>query len=66
MPGKNFHLRAGPQETAAIADAAVAGLAQRLARQLLQEPAVPAAADDPAPALALLYLLDHLQHATER
>ncbi|MFF2165751.1 response regulator [Streptomyces sp. NPDC058175] len=66
MPGKNFHLRAGPQETAAIADAAVAGLAQRLARQLLQEPRLPAAVDDPAPALALLYLLDHLQHAAER
>ncbi|MEU6120819.1 response regulator [Streptomyces sp. NPDC047123] len=66
MPDKNFQLRADPQETAAIADTAIAGLAQRLARQLLQAPALPAATGDPTPALALLHLLDHFQHAAER
>ncbi|HET6855606.1 MAG TPA: response regulator [Streptomyces sp.] len=65
MPGKNFVLRTTPQETAAIAEAAVGDLAQRLARRLLDAPSHPAS-DGPARALALLHVLDHLQQATER
>ncbi|WP_208828118.1 response regulator [Streptomyces ficellus] len=65
MPGKNFELRTTPQETAALADAAVGDLAQRLSDQLLEASSHPAP-DDPAPALAMLHMLDHLQQATER
>ncbi|MEU1120980.1 MULTISPECIES: response regulator [unclassified Streptomyces] len=65
MSGKHFELRATPQETAAIADTAVGDVAQRLAWQLLDGPAQPAS-DDPAQALLLLHVLDHLQQATER
>ncbi|MER8097003.1 response regulator [Streptomyces goshikiensis] len=65
MPGKNFALRTTPEETAAVADAAVGQLARRLAIQLLEE-APPAPAGDPAPALTTLYLLDQLQQAAER
>ncbi|MEU3460387.1 response regulator [Streptomyces sp. NPDC006733] len=65
MPGKNFVLRTSPQETAALADAGVNALAQRLARQLLQDP-VSAAIGEPAQALALLHALDQLQQAAER
>ncbi|MFD6291100.1 response regulator [Streptomyces sp. NPDC060205] len=65
MPGKDFALRITPQETATIADATVGDLAQRLARRLVEAPSPPAA-DDPAQALALLHLLDHLKQAAER
>ncbi|CAM5288757.1 Regulator of RpoS [Streptomyces avidinii] len=65
MPGKNFVLRTNQQETAAVAESAVGDLARRLALQLLHTPDL-AAPDDPAPALALLHMLDHLQHATGR
>ncbi|MFD3680145.1 response regulator [Streptomyces sp. NPDC058613] len=65
MPGKNFVLRTTPQETAAVADAAVGDLARRLALRLLESPVHPSP-DDPAGALALLHLLDHLQQAAER
>ncbi|MET9604071.1 response regulator [Streptomyces sp. NPDC006512] len=65
MPGKNFVLRTTPPETAAVADAAVGSLARRLARQLLETPAHPKP-DDPAQALTLLHLLDHIQQATAR
>ncbi|MEU1458183.1 response regulator [Streptomyces avermitilis] len=65
MPGKNFVLRTTPQETAAIADVAVGNLAQRLAHRLLEAPSHPAT-EDPAQALALIHVLDHLQQATER
>ncbi|MEU9189078.1 response regulator [Streptomyces sp. NPDC048484] len=65
MPGKDFASRITPQETATIADAAVGHLAQRLARRLLEAPSPPAS-DDPAHALTLLHVLDHLKQATER
>ncbi|MFD5084616.1 response regulator [Kitasatospora sp. NPDC058201] len=65
MSGKNFVLRTTPQETAAVADAAVAHLARRLALQLLEDPSPPAT-DGPARSLSLLHLLDHLQQATVR
>ncbi|MER7680716.1 response regulator [Streptomyces sp. NPDC096934] len=65
MPGKSFVLRTTPEETAAVADATVADLAQRLALKLLDAPAQQAP-DDPTRALALLHLLDHVQQATER
>ncbi|MFD9368441.1 response regulator [Streptomyces sp. NPDC060020] len=65
MPGKNFHLRTTPKETAAVADAAVADLARRLALQLQKDLSHPAA-DDRAQALARLHVLDHLQEAAER
>ncbi|MEV6019169.1 response regulator [Streptomyces sp. NPDC051997] len=65
MPGKNFVLRTTPEETSAVADAAVGKLARRLAVQLLEEE--PSATEgDPARALALLHLLDQLQQAAER
>ncbi|MFF3617010.1 response regulator [Streptomyces sp. NPDC002580] len=64
MPAESFVLRTTRQETAAVADATVADLAQRLALKLLDAPS--AAADGPARALALLHLLDHVQQATER
>ncbi|MFD9464935.1 response regulator [Streptomyces sp. NPDC060027] len=65
MPGKNFVLRTSPEETAAVADAAVGQLARRLALQLLEE--VPSTAEgDSARALALLYMLDQFQQAAER
>ncbi|UUS29477.1 MULTISPECIES: response regulator [Streptomyces] len=65
MPGKNFHMRTTPQETAGLAEAAVGALAQRLAHQLLEASSHPAP-DDPTRALAMLHVLDHLQQATER
>ncbi|WP_030722093.1 response regulator [Streptomyces sp. NRRL F-2580] len=65
MPGKNFHLRTTPKETAAVADAAVADLARRLTLQLQKDLSHPAA-DDRAQALARLHVLDHLQAAAER
>ncbi|MFI6339067.1 response regulator [Streptomyces sp. NPDC050535] len=65
MPGKDFASQIAPQKTAAIADAAVGDLAQRLAHTLRRAPSHPAP-DDPAPALALLHVLDHLKQATER
>ncbi|MFF4322905.1 response regulator [Streptomyces sp. NPDC001568] len=65
MPGNNFVLRTSPQETASTADAAVASIARRLALDLLESPTHPAP-DDPARALAVLHLLDHLRQATER
>ncbi|MGW5733260.1 MULTISPECIES: response regulator [Streptomyces] len=65
MPGKNFHLRAAPQETAERADAAVSALARRLARDLLVLDSPPGP-DNPAQALALLHVLDEVQQATER
>ncbi|MGV9271416.1 response regulator [Kitasatospora sp. NPDC003701] len=65
MPGKNFVLRTTAPETAAVAEAAVANLARRLTRQLLEDPS-PSTARDPAQALGLLHVLDQLQHATER
>ncbi|MEU8652570.1 response regulator [Streptomyces sp. NPDC048737] len=65
MPGKNFSPRITPEETAAVADAAVGRLARRLTLQLLEE--VPTAPEgDPAEALTLLYVLDQLRHAAER
>ncbi|MFF8833487.1 response regulator [Streptomyces sp. NPDC015131] len=66
MPGKNFALRSTPQETAAVADAAVGDLARRLTEHLLEAPPRQGSPDDPGPALALLHVLDHLQQATER
>ncbi|MFB6510389.1 response regulator [Streptomyces virginiae] len=65
MPGKNFVLRTTQQETAAVADAAVADLAQRLAHELLDASSHPTT-QSPARSLSLLHLLDHLQQATER
>ncbi|MEU8952090.1 response regulator [Streptomyces sp. NPDC048489] len=65
MPGKSFVLRTTPQETAAVADATVADLAQRLAHKLLVAPAQQGV-DDSERALALLHLLDHIQQATDR
>ncbi|MFF1414461.1 response regulator [Streptomyces sp. NPDC058289] len=65
MPGTNFHLRTTPKETAAVADAAVAALARRLALGLQKDLSDPAA-DDRAQALARLHVLDHLQRAVER
>ncbi|MFE6937428.1 response regulator [Streptomyces sp. NPDC057699] len=65
MPGKNFELRTTPDETAVIADAEVDSLAQRLARRL-SETSRRQAPDDPAPALALLHVLENLQQAAER
>ncbi|MFG2712806.1 hypothetical protein ACGFX2_19955 [Streptomyces goshikiensis] len=65
MPGKNFVLRTSPQETANVMDTAVADLAQRLSRQIL-EGRPPQRADGPAQALALLHLLDHIRQAAER
>ncbi|WP_327130350.1 response regulator [Streptomyces sp. NBC_01343] len=65
MPGTNFHLRTTPKETAAVADAAVAGLARRLALQLQNDLSHPAA-EERARALALLHVLDHLHEAAER
>ncbi|MFJ9518477.1 response regulator [Kitasatospora sp. NPDC101801] len=65
MPGKNFVLRSTPQETAAIADAAVGRLARRMVLQLLEESPTPGAGG-PAPALGMLHVLDHLQRAAER
>ncbi|MFJ2261742.1 response regulator [Streptomyces sp. NPDC087844] len=65
MPGKDFALRITPQETATIADATVGNLAQRLAHRLVEATSHPAS-DDPAQALALLHVLDHLKQATER
>ncbi|MFD3546754.1 response regulator [Streptomyces sp. NPDC058655] len=65
MPGKNFVLRTTPQETAAVADAAVGDLARRLALRLLDASADPTA-DDPERPLALLHLLDQLRQAAER
>ncbi|MFH8793731.1 response regulator [Streptomyces sp. NPDC017941] len=49
MPGTNFVLRASPQETAAIADAAVGHLAQRLARRLIETPAPAGPGGGPVP-----------------
>ncbi|MFJ8435996.1 response regulator [Kitasatospora sp. NPDC094019] len=65
MPGKNFVLRSTKEETAAIAEAAVARLAQRLVRQLLEDSPAPAASGT-ASALSLLHVLDHLERAAER
>lgn len=65
VPGKNFSPRTTPEETAAVADAAVGRLARHLTLQLLQE-APPVPADGPAQALTLLYMLDQLQRAAER
>ncbi|MCX2923105.1 response regulator [Streptomyces sp. NEAU-W12] len=65
MPGKDFAPRITPQETASLTDAAVGDLAQRLAHRLLETPSHPAP-DDPAQALALLRVLNHLKQATER
>ncbi|MCX5071863.1 response regulator [Streptomyces sp. NBC_00513] len=68
MPGQNFPPRTTSQETAAVADTAVAELARRLARRLLDAPTTPRAdeADDPTRALALLNVLDHVRQAAER
>jgi len=65
MPGMDFALRTTPQETAAIADARISELAQRLAHQLQEAPAPPASGD-PAYPLTLLHVLDQLQQAAER
>ncbi|MFJ4834332.1 response regulator [Streptomyces sp. NPDC088747] len=65
MPGKDFASQITPQETAALADAAVGSLAQRLAQRLRETPSHPRP-DDPAQALTLLHVLDHLKQATER
>ncbi|MEV4950012.1 response regulator [Streptomyces sp. NPDC053755] len=65
MPGKNFEMRTTPQETDSLTDAAVGNLAQHLARRLLNVSSR-TAPDDPAEALALLHVLDHLQRAAER
>ncbi|MGW1771313.1 response regulator [Streptomyces sp. NPDC002104] len=65
MAGKNFTLRITPEETAAVAEAAVGQLARHLAHQLLEEdPHAPEG--DPARALSLLHLLDEFQQAAER
>ncbi|RAJ44715.1 response regulator receiver domain-containing protein [Kitasatospora sp. SolWspMP-SS2h] len=61
MPGKNFVLRSTPQETAAIADAAVARLARRLVAELLQENG-----GELRQALSTLHVLNQLQQAAER
>ncbi|MGW6289025.1 response regulator [Streptomyces sp. NPDC055107] len=66
MPGKNFALRTTPQETAAIADARISDLAQRLAHQLREAPPASPVTGDPAYPLTLLHVLDQLQQATER
>ncbi|MER5843107.1 response regulator [Streptomyces prasinus] len=65
MPGKDFVSRITPQEAASLTDAAVGDLAQRLAHRFLGASSHPAP-DDPAQALALLRVLDHLKQATER
>ncbi|WP_329347655.1 response regulator [Streptomyces sp. NBC_01261] len=66
MPGKDFALQTTPEETAAVADAAVGRLARRLALQLLDDAPSPPQEYPAAQPLALLYLLDQIQHAAER
>ncbi|MFD8595977.1 response regulator [Kitasatospora sp. NPDC059646] len=61
MPGKNFVLRSTPQETAAIADAAVQRLARHLVAELLLE-----SKGEMGRALGTLHVLDHLRRAGER
>ncbi|MFJ9523147.1 response regulator [Kitasatospora sp. NPDC101801] len=63
MPGKNFVLRSTPEETAAVAEAAVARLARSLVLQLLEDPP---GSRGTAPALGALHMLDQLQRAAER
>ncbi|MEU1122504.1 response regulator [Streptomyces sp. NPDC005899] len=65
MPGKNLVLRTTPPQAAALVDAEVYDLAQRLAPRLLETPSPPSA-DDPAQALGLLHVLEQLQKAAER
>ncbi|MER5966360.1 response regulator [Streptomyces sp. NPDC002057] len=64
MPGKDFVLRTNPDETAAVAKAAVAQMTRRLAKQLLED--VPSAPDEAAEALTRLHLLEQLQQAAEQ
>ncbi|MFJ9078406.1 response regulator [Streptomyces sp. NPDC102278] len=65
MPGQNLVPPIAFQRTAAVADTAVAELAQRLARQILDD-STTSRADDPTRALALLNVLDHVRQAAER
>ncbi|MEU9420880.1 response regulator [Streptomyces sp. NPDC051000] len=65
MPGQNLVPPIAFQRTAAVADTAVAELAQRLARQILDD-STTSRADDPTRALALLNALDHVRQAAER
>ncbi|MFB7778967.1 response regulator [Streptomyces bauhiniae] len=66
MPGKNFVVPTTPQETAALADAAVDDLARRIVRQLTEGVPRSLLPDDPSHALARLHVLTHLQRAAER
>lgn len=68
MPGKDFAPQTTPEETAAVADAALGRLARHLALQLRDDITLPAQeeTDPAAPALTMLYLLDQLQQAAER
>ncbi|MER5201433.1 response regulator [Streptomyces sp. NPDC002755] len=65
MPGKSFVVRTTPEQTVAVADAAVDRLARSLALQL-QEEVPPSTEGEQAQALALLWMLDQLQQAAER
>ncbi|MGW7432199.1 hypothetical protein ACWGIN_21935 [Streptomyces sp. NPDC054861] len=73
MPGKNF--APPPEGAAALADSAVADLAQRLTRQMLSGGRLPGGPTPPQPqpqadgsrqALALLHVLDQVRKAAER
>ncbi|MFD7797440.1 response regulator, partial [Streptomyces sp. NPDC059759] len=66
MPGKNFVVPTTPQETAAVADAAVDELARRIARQVAEDFFRSSPLDDAAHALTRLHVLTHLQRAAER
>ncbi|MBK3575643.1 response regulator [Streptomyces sp. MBT65] len=66
MPGKDFALQTTPEETAAVADAAVDRLARRLSLQLRDDAPSAPQGDPAASALTLLHLLDQLQRAAER
>ncbi|WP_182443829.1 hypothetical protein [Streptacidiphilus sp. PB12-B1b] len=69
MPSNRFDVVLPESEIAAIADAAVADLAQRLAQRAFRPMGDPQAEPGDAPerdALAVLHALVHLQHAVER
>ncbi|WP_182453010.1 hypothetical protein [Streptacidiphilus sp. P02-A3a] len=69
MPSNPFDVVLPEREIAAIADAAVADLAQRLAQRAFRPMGDPQAGPGEVPehdALAILHALVHLQHAIER
>ncbi|MFD4791695.1 response regulator, partial [Streptomyces sp. NPDC058459] len=60
MPGKNFVMPTTPQETAALADAAVDELARRIAHQLTEGVPRSLLPDDPSHALTRFLFLTYL------